>query len=362
MALATARPSSCRDTQLVDGLGSDGLAGELDDVDSFRRLHDGRAALAPNPVAAEIQRNAIEPGRELRLALEAAQGAERTQKRLLRDIASFFLPPDHPVRQGINRPLPAQHQLVEAVQIAASRAGDQLFVTHHSCAVSCKRWLAPPPGRCQPSSPALRFRRRAPPFRPDPHFTFALQHLRMPRLAVRLDRPATHDLPAARTTRPRSARVGRPARVPGAGPDVLAGRHLDARPGRCHRRGARRSSTGISVRAASRSGCTTAGNGPSKSSPRPIRRTAIRRHGSRPAILMRPRRAASASTSRRFSASGRTGGRAGPQHAPARLAPRPRHARRRGCARERPQRPAAARSGRRSRAPALGRHRERPAA
>ena len=101
------------------------------DVDAFRRLHEGRAALAPNPVAAKIQRDAIQPGGEFRLALEAAQGTERTEKCLLRDIASLFLPPDHPVGQGIDRPLPAQHQLVEAVQVAAARAGDQLFVTHH---------------------------------------------------------------------------------------------------------------------------------------------------------------------------------------------------------------------------------------
>ena len=89
---------------------------------------DGRAALAPNPVAAQVQRDAIEPGGEFRLALEAAERAERTQERLLGDVASIFLAADDAVRQGIDRPLPAQDELVEAVQVAPSRAGDQLFV------------------------------------------------------------------------------------------------------------------------------------------------------------------------------------------------------------------------------------------
>ena len=105
-----------------------GFARQLDDVDAFRGLRDRRAALAPNPVATEIQRDAVEPGREFRLALEALEGAEGPEKGLLRDVARVFLPAEDAVGQGIDRPLPAQHELVEAVEIAPYREGDQLFV------------------------------------------------------------------------------------------------------------------------------------------------------------------------------------------------------------------------------------------
>ena len=60
MALPTARPIWCRETR--SSIDSEGRPpGQLDDVDPLGRLDDRRPALAPNPVAAEIQRDPIEP-------------------------------------------------------------------------------------------------------------------------------------------------------------------------------------------------------------------------------------------------------------------------------------------------------------
>ena len=124
---------------------------------------DGRAALAPDPVAAEVQRDPVQPGRELRLSLEPAERPERAQKRLLRHVARVFLAADDAVRQGIDRPLPAQHELVEAVEIAPHRAGDQLFV--------CRRH---PDGRSVTlRSPAFRSFRRRRGAAVGSHFTFS---------------------------------------------------------------------------------------------------------------------------------------------------------------------------------------------
>src|SRR5207248_774164 len=69
--------------QVLDRLARRRLPRQLDQVDALRRLRDGLAALAPDPVPAQIQRDAVEPGRELRLALEPPQRAEGAEKRLL---------------------------------------------------------------------------------------------------------------------------------------------------------------------------------------------------------------------------------------------------------------------------------------
>ena len=78
--------------QVLDRLGGRGFARELDDVDAFGRLRDRGAALAPDPVAAEVQRDAIEPGREFRLPLEPLERAERAEEGLLRRRPAHLLP------------------------------------------------------------------------------------------------------------------------------------------------------------------------------------------------------------------------------------------------------------------------------
>ena len=47
---------------VFDRLSGGGFSRELDDVDAFWGLGDRSAALAPDPVATEVQRDAIEPG------------------------------------------------------------------------------------------------------------------------------------------------------------------------------------------------------------------------------------------------------------------------------------------------------------
>src|SRR5262249_25424282 len=82
----------------------------------------------PDPVATQVQRDPVDPGGELRLPAEVLDAAERAQERLLHDVARFLFPADDAIRQGINRPLPAQYKLVEALHVAAHRASDELLV------------------------------------------------------------------------------------------------------------------------------------------------------------------------------------------------------------------------------------------
>jgi hypothetical protein len=103
-------------------------AGELDKVHTFGRCNRRRPALPPNPVTAQVQRDTVQPRRELRLPLESRERAERAQKRLLDDVARIFFAADRPVREGINRPFPAEDQLVEAVSVAINGPSNELFV------------------------------------------------------------------------------------------------------------------------------------------------------------------------------------------------------------------------------------------
>jgi phosphoglycolate phosphatase-like HAD superfamily hydrolase len=114
--------------QVLDRFARRRLRRQLDQIHPLGRLGDRLAALAPNPVAAQVQRDAIQPGREFRLALEAAQSAERAEERFLADVARVFLAPDGAIREGIDRPFPAQDELVEAIQVAGPGLGDQFFV------------------------------------------------------------------------------------------------------------------------------------------------------------------------------------------------------------------------------------------
>src|SRR5436190_18821841 len=72
--------------QVLDRLGRRRLARELDQIHPFRRLGDRLPPLAPDPVPAQVQRDAIEPGRELRLPLESTERAEGAEERFLADV------------------------------------------------------------------------------------------------------------------------------------------------------------------------------------------------------------------------------------------------------------------------------------
>ena len=91
---ATARLCTLRADQVLDRLGRPLFGRHLDDVDALRGLVDRSAALLPDPVTAEVQGDAVEPRRELRLALEPADRPEGPQKRLLADVARVLLAAD----------------------------------------------------------------------------------------------------------------------------------------------------------------------------------------------------------------------------------------------------------------------------
>ena len=116
---------------VLDGLARIRFRRHLDDVDAFGRLDHWGAALFPQPVAAQVERDAVQPGRELGLAAETADRAERPEEGFLRDIACIFVPPQRPVRQGVDRALPALDELVEAIGIAIDRPGDEVLVRGH---------------------------------------------------------------------------------------------------------------------------------------------------------------------------------------------------------------------------------------
>ena len=100
------------------------IVGRRDDLD---------APLLPDPVPAQVERDAVEPRREPRLPLEAADGAERAQERLLADVAGVLLTPQRAVREREDRPLPADDQLVERARIAAGGQRHELLVGEVGC-------------------------------------------------------------------------------------------------------------------------------------------------------------------------------------------------------------------------------------
>ena len=101
---------------------------QLEHVEPVGRGHGRTAALAAHPVATEVQRNAIEPRRELRLALEALDAPKCAKKSLLTDISSLLLATQGAIGECIDGPFPSEDELIEALQIAADGAGDQLLV------------------------------------------------------------------------------------------------------------------------------------------------------------------------------------------------------------------------------------------
>jgi hypothetical protein len=146
--------------QIFNRLDGTTLGGQLLDIDALGHRDKRRAPFFPHPVAAQIERDPVEPGRKLGVAFEAGQRAECAEKGFLRDIARVFLATERPVRQGEDRPLPSLHQLIEAVHIAGLGSRDQLLVgprPHRNC--SCKR--------CHALEPTLVFtsvRRHTPRF------------------------------------------------------------------------------------------------------------------------------------------------------------------------------------------------------
>jgi hypothetical protein len=62
------------------------------------------------------------------LTAKAGKGTKRAEEGFLTHVSRILLATDRAVRQGIDGPFPSQHELVEAVGIAANRFGDELFI------------------------------------------------------------------------------------------------------------------------------------------------------------------------------------------------------------------------------------------
>ena len=128
IARSTRRVMSLRATRSsIDSDGSAAAARSIRSTPSGACII-GRPALAPHPVAAQVQRDSVEPRREFRLSAKARQCAERPQEGLLADVARVFLASDRAVREGIDGPFPSQDELIETVGVAADRSRDEFFV------------------------------------------------------------------------------------------------------------------------------------------------------------------------------------------------------------------------------------------
>ena len=92
IASATMALSSRRATRSsIDSAGSV-LGQQFRRIDVFWHLRDRGSLLPADPVATEIQRDPVEPGRKLRLSLEAGQRPIRAQERVLADVARILFP------------------------------------------------------------------------------------------------------------------------------------------------------------------------------------------------------------------------------------------------------------------------------
>ena len=149
-----ARVRSLRATR--SSIDSDGSAAAASSIRSTSSggCTTGVAPLAPHPVAAQIQRDPVQPRRELRLAAKPRQRAKRAEERLLAHVSRILFATDRAVREGIDGPFPSQDELVEAVGIAADRSARRALRPSTSCgarrALSAHRCEAGPVIRRQP--------------------------------------------------------------------------------------------------------------------------------------------------------------------------------------------------------------------
>src|SRR5262245_16207301 len=76
-------------------------------VDALGQLHHGRTALTPDPIAAQVQCDAVKPGRELGLTAEALESPERPKEGFLDDVTGFFFATQRPEGERVDWPFPA---------------------------------------------------------------------------------------------------------------------------------------------------------------------------------------------------------------------------------------------------------------
>ena len=114
--------------QIFDRLRRLSRRREIQQIDILRCLHHGRPPLAANPVAAQIERDPIQPRRELRLPAKPGKRAKGTEKGLLTHVARVFFASNRAVREREDGAFPPQNELVEAVGIAANGFRDELFI------------------------------------------------------------------------------------------------------------------------------------------------------------------------------------------------------------------------------------------
>src|SRR5438105_2690079 len=82
----------------------------------------GPHARAPLPRDALVDRDAVQPRGDFRLAAEALQVAVGRNEGLLRGVARLLVCAEDAVSQGVNLPLPAAHHFAEGLTVSGLRA------------------------------------------------------------------------------------------------------------------------------------------------------------------------------------------------------------------------------------------------
>ena len=64
------------------------------------------------------------------MALEALDSPKGSEERFLTDNACVLVAADHPIRKGVDRPFPAEDQLIEGIGVTMTGERDELFIGH----------------------------------------------------------------------------------------------------------------------------------------------------------------------------------------------------------------------------------------
>ena len=82
----------------------------------------------PQPIVGDVVRDAVEPGVEARIQLEARQGAPSLDEGLLREVPGLGFVLDEMVSHGVDPPAILCHQGVKGPRVARLAAFDQVDV------------------------------------------------------------------------------------------------------------------------------------------------------------------------------------------------------------------------------------------
>src|SRR5688572_5285966 len=99
----------------------------------------GPAAPPPQPVAAGVEGDLVEPGREACLLFEAAEGAVRLEEDLLAQVARVLVRAEDTVDRPLDLAIPTANQRVEGGNVAVLKGGDQFLVRGGHASASVRR-------------------------------------------------------------------------------------------------------------------------------------------------------------------------------------------------------------------------------